>query len=63
MNLFALGTQDDGAAFANHVLDEVVGAFVSSIEVVVAEVDGDVEALDVVGRVEAHFHIFGMGAK
>ena len=60
MQLFAFRTDDDGASLAHHVLDELV---VVGIEVVVAQVEGDVEALDRDIGIDADLHFVGVGGE
>ena len=49
MDAFAVNGENDRTPLANHVLNEFIGAVGGAVEVVVAEVDGDIDALDGVG--------------
>jgi hypothetical protein len=56
-----VGTKVDGATLTNHILNKVVGTVVGGIKVVVSEVDRNVDALDIVGRVKTYLDVVAIG--
>ena len=57
MQLFAFGTDKHRAAFSHHVFQQLVAV---GVEVVVAEVEGDVKGADGGVGIETHFDLVGV---